>query len=114
MGRIVTGLILGIAWLLLLLEGNYLLFSLVIIAVGGLAFYEFLRMNSPLVGKRYIPLILIVGLFPLAGVSLWGSWALSTSLFLTFLVMTILTVALFPPWIIAWNLSPGYGLAFFI
>lgn len=96
MGRIVTGLILAIGWLLLLLVGTYPLFCIVITAGGGVALYEFLRMSSPEVENKHIPLVLIVGLFPLAAVSLWGSGALTSSLFLALLILIILTVVMFP------------------
>ena len=66
MGRIVTGLILAIGWLLLLLVGTYPLFCLVITAGGGMALYEFLRMSTPEVEQKHIPLVLILGIFPLA------------------------------------------------
>jgi len=96
MGRIVTGLILAIGWLLLLLVGTYPLFCIVITAGGGVALYEFLRMSSPEVENKHIPFVLIVGLLPLAAVSLWGSGALTSSLFLALFILILLTVFMFP------------------
>ncbi len=96
MGRIVTGLILAIGWLLLLLIGTYPLFCIVITAGGGVALYEFLRMSSPEVENKHIPFVLIVGLLPLAAVSLWGSGALTSSLFLALFILILLTVFMFP------------------
>lgn len=96
MGRIVTGLILAICWILLLLVGPYPLFCLVITAGGGIALYEFLRMSSREGEQRYIPLVLILGIVPLGAASLWGSIALTSSLFLALLVLIIVTVAAYP------------------
>lgn len=96
MGRIVTGLILAIGWLLLLLVGTYPMFCLVVTAGGGIALYEFLRMSSPEVEQKHIPLVLIIGIFPLVAASLWGSGAVTASLFLALLILIIITVAAYP------------------
>jgi phosphatidate cytidylyltransferase len=96
MGRIVTGLILAIGWLLLLLVGTYPLFCFVITAGGGVALYEYLRMSSPEVEQKHIPLVLILGIFPLAAASLWGSGTVTSSLFLALLILIIVTVVAYP------------------
>lgn len=96
MGRIVTGLILAIGWLLLLLVGTYPLFCLVITAGGGVALYEFLRMSSPEVEQKHIPLVLILGIFPLVSASLWGSGAVNSSLLLALFVLIVVTVVAYP------------------
>jgi phosphatidate cytidylyltransferase len=96
MGRIVTGLILSIGWLLLLLVGTYPLFCLVITAGGAVALYEFLRMSSPEGEQKHIPLVIIVGLLPLVAVSFWDSSALTLSLFLALLILIIVTVVSYP------------------
>ena len=96
MGRIVTGLILAIGWLLLLLVGPYPVFCLVVTAGGGIALYEFLRMSSPEVEQKHIPLVLMIGIFPLVAASLWGSGAVTSSLFLALLILIIVTVAAYP------------------
>jgi phosphatidate cytidylyltransferase len=96
MGRIVTGLILAIGWLLLLLVGTYPLFCLVVTAGSGVALYEFLRMSSPAAEQKHVPLVLILGVCPLITVSLWGIGALTSSLFLILLILIIVTVAVYP------------------
>lgn len=96
MGRVVTGLILAAGWLLLLLVGTYPLFCIVITAGGGVALYEFLRMSSPEVEQKHIPMVLILGVFPLVAASLWGSGAVIFSLFLALLILIIITVVAFP------------------
>jgi phosphatidate cytidylyltransferase len=96
MVRIVTGLILAIGWLLLLLVGTYPMFCLVITAGAGVALYEFLRMGSPEVEQKHIPLVLILGIFPLVSASLWGSGAVNFSLFLALLVLIIVTIVAYP------------------
>jgi len=95
MGRIVTGLILGIGWLLLLLMGTYPLFSLVITAGGAVALHEFFRMRLPGSESKYTLPLIIVGLFPLLGAFLWGSGGMSSMLFLAFIFLVILTVAVY-------------------
>ena len=96
MGRIITGLILAIGWLLLLLLGTYPLFCLVITAGGGVALYEFLRMSSPVIERKYIPSVIVLGIFPMLVASLWGIWALTTGLFLILFLLIILTVVAYP------------------
>jgi phosphatidate cytidylyltransferase len=96
MGRIITGLSLAIGWLLLLFLGTYPLFCLVITAGGGLALYEFLRMNLQGNASRHIFPLLIVGILPVLGASLWGSNGLTSGLFLAFTILVILTVLVYP------------------
>jgi len=96
MGRIVTGLILGIGWLLLLFVGTYPLFCLVITAGGGVALYEFLRMSLPVSESKYTAPIFLMGILPLLGASLWGGDGMNSSLFLAFIVLVVLTVAAYP------------------
>jgi phosphatidate cytidylyltransferase len=96
MGRVVTGLGLAVAWIILLFAGPHLLFCLVITAGGGLALYELLRMSSPQDERQYIPAVIALGIFPMLAASLWGIWALTSGLFLAFLLVIILTVAAYP------------------
>ena len=96
MGRIITGLILGICWLLLLLVGTYPLFCIVITVGGGITLHEFLRMSLPENESKYTLPLLIVGLFPLLGASLWASGGMISMLFLAFIVLIILTVVVYP------------------
>jgi len=96
MGRVVTGLILATGWLLLLLVGTYPLFCLVVTAGGGVALYEFLRMSSPEVEQKHIPVVLLLGILPLAAASFWGVGAVTSSLFLALLILIILTVIAYP------------------
>ena len=96
MGRIVTGLILAVSWLLLLFVGPYTLFCLVITGAGGIALYEFLRMSSPEMERKHIPFILMLGILPLIAASLWGGAGVPASLFSALLILIIFTVAAFP------------------
>ena len=96
MGRVITGFGMAIAWLLLLFVGPYLLFCLVITAGGGVALYEFLRLSSPENERKYIAPVIVLGVFPLLVASLWGIWALTSSLFLALLLLVILTVIAYP------------------
>jgi phosphatidate cytidylyltransferase len=92
MGRVFTGLILAVGWLSLLFAGTYPLFCLVITAGCGVALYEFLRMGLSGSESRHLFPLLIVGMFPLLGASLWGSSGMISNLFLAFIVLIILTV----------------------
>jgi phosphatidate cytidylyltransferase len=96
MGRVITGLGLATGWLLLLFWGPYLLFCLFITAGGGVALYEFLHISSQEREQKYIPSLVILGISPLLITSLWGAWALTTSLFLALLFLIFLTVAAYP------------------
>jgi len=96
MGRIFTGLILAVGWLLLLLFGTYPLFCFIITACCGLALYEFLRMVLSGNESRHLFVLLVAGLLPLVGASLWGSGGMVTSLLLGFIVVIILTVVAYP------------------
>lgn len=96
MGRIFTGLILAVGWLLLLLFGTYPLFCFFITACCGLALYEFLRMVLSGNESRHLFFLLVAGLLPLVGASLWGSGGMVTSLLLGFIVVIILTVVAYP------------------
>ncbi|MBW2467157.1 MAG: phosphatidate cytidylyltransferase [Deltaproteobacteria bacterium] len=96
MGRIITGLILAVGWLLLLFLGSYPLFCLVITACGGVAFYEFFRMSLPASENKHFVSVLIVGILPLLGTTAWGFSGLTTSLFLALLLLIILTITAYP------------------
>lgn len=96
MGRIVTGLILAIGWLLLLLVGSYYLFCLIIMVAGGGALYEFHRMSAPATEQKFIVPAVILGILPLAAASVWGSPGIISSLFLAFCLLVILTVGVYP------------------
>lgn len=93
MGRIVTGLILAIAWLLLLFMGPYSLFCLIIALVGGMALYEYLHISSPKNEQKHILPVVLLGLFPIAAASFWGGTSIIFSLFLALLILIIITVA---------------------
>ena len=95
MGRIFTGLIFAAGWLLLLFWGTYPLFCLFISACCGVALYEFLHMGLSERETRYLVFLLIVGMLPLLGTSLWGSNGMISSLFLAFVVLIIFTVVTF-------------------
>ena len=96
MGRIITGLILAVGWLLLLLVGTYPLFCLIITLAGGVGLYEFLRISSPETEHKYIAPVVILGIFPLVAASLWGGTAIISSLFLAFFVLIIITLRAYP------------------
>jgi phosphatidate cytidylyltransferase len=92
MGRIFTGLILAAGWLLLLLFGTYPLFCFFITACCGAALYEYFRMGLTESESRHLFFLLIIGMLPLLGTSLWGSSGMIANLFLAFIVIIILTV----------------------
>ena len=96
MGRITTGLFLGICWLLLLFIGNYAAFCIVLTVSAGVALYEFLRMSMSGSDARYLLPVLAAGLLPMLGVSYAGSNGLATGMFIAFFVLILLTVIVFP------------------
>lgn len=96
MGRVVTGIILALGWILLLLLGTYPLFCFVVTAGGAAALYEFLRMSSPEVEQKHVPFILILGILPLLAVAFWGGGAVTSGLFLALLILIIITVIAYP------------------
>ena len=96
MGRLVTGFILAAGWILLLFAGPYALFCLVIILGGEVALLEFLRMSQMEGEQKHTRLILAIGIIPLVAASLWGSPGLDFSIFLSLLLLTILTLAAYP------------------
>lgn len=96
MGRVLTGFILASGWLLLLIVGTYPMFCLVITGGGGLALFELLRMCSPELKQKYFSVALVLGLFPLVGASIWGSGAVTSSLFLSFCILIIVAVIEYP------------------
>ena len=96
MGRIFTGLILAVGWLLLLFFGTYPLFCFFITACCGVALYEFLHMGLSKSESRHLFFLLIVGMLPLLGTSLWGSSGMISNLFLAFVVIIIFTVVAYP------------------
>lgn len=96
MSRIFTGLVLAAGWLLLLFLGSFSLFSLFITLCGGVALYEFLRMGLPESETRHIPPVILIGILPLIGTSVWGNIGMTSCLFLAFLLLVILTVAAYP------------------
>jgi phosphatidate cytidylyltransferase len=96
MGRVITGLLLAIAWFLLLLYGNFVLFCLVVAVGTCLALHEYLQMACGEVVKSHKPIILFVGLFPLIGAAQWGAGAIIASLFIALLLLIILTFVAYP------------------
>jgi phosphatidate cytidylyltransferase len=67
MKRLITGVLASAAWLLLLFQGPFPLFWLVITALAGVALAEYLAIVLPSLNKRArLPLILF-GLLPLVG-----------------------------------------------
>ncbi len=96
MGRIVTGLILIIGWILLLLMGPFSLFCLVITTGSGVALYEFLRMSSQESESKHAFPLIVVGVLPILGGSFGGSSGMTSGLFLAFILLIILTVSAYP------------------
>jgi len=96
MRRIITGLLLAIAWFLLLLYGGPVLFFLVMTAGTVLALNEYLRMACQEVEKKHEPIILLIGLLPLVGAFLGGLDIVVACIFLALLLLIIITFAAYP------------------
>jgi phosphatidate cytidylyltransferase len=96
MRRIVTGLLLAITWFLLLLYGDPVLFFLVVAAGSILALKEYLRMACIEVGKKHVPIILLIGMLPLIG-AFFGKLDLVVGcIFLALVLLVIITLAAYP------------------
>jgi phosphatidate cytidylyltransferase len=96
MRRIITGLLLAIAWFLLLLYGGSVLFFLVVAAGTLLALNEYLRMACKEVEKKHEPIILLIGLLPLAGAFFGGMGIAVAFIFLALLLLIIITFVAYP------------------
>lgn len=96
MGRVVTGLILAAAWLLLLFAGTYPLFCLVITAAVARGLFELLHMAAPESEQRFLFPVLFLGIILPATVSLWGSGVMAASLFSVFLLLALFVLAVYP------------------
>jgi phosphatidate cytidylyltransferase len=72
MKRIITGIMAGAAWLLLLFLGPFSLFSLTITGLAGVALAEYLAIVLPGVDRRDKTPLILFGLLPLVGVFFGG------------------------------------------
>jgi len=91
----VTGLLLGGGWLLLLLYGPFILFGLAICGAGAIGLYEYFRMILGEEEKRFLGLGIILGLIPLLA-ALWGQVEfVAAALFLSMLFLAISVMQIF-------------------
>lgn len=96
MQRIITGLLLAIAWFLLLVYGDSVLFFLVVAAGTVLALNEYLRMACKEIEKKHTPIILLIGVLPLIGAFFGGIEIVVACIFLALLLLIIITFAAYP------------------
>ena len=92
----VTGLLLGGGWLLLLLYGPFLVFGLVVCAAGTIGLYEFFRMILSDEEKRYRGLGVFLGLIPLVAALGGRIEFVAAALFLSMLFLAVSVLQLFP------------------
>jgi len=59
MNRIIPGILLALFWLLLLLQGSVLLFSICAVIIAWVGAYEYLRMVAPTILAKFDRLFLI-------------------------------------------------------
>lgn len=95
MGRLITGLLLAIAWFLLLFFGGFTLFCLVVGAAVVVALHEYVKMACKELDKKYVPSILCISVIPLIGAYSGGFSAAIGGIFVTLLLLIILTFAVF-------------------
>ena len=92
----VTGLLLGGGWLLLLLYGPFYVFGLVVCAAGTIGLYEFYRMVFGDEEKRYRTLGVFLGLIPLAAALGGRIEFVAAALFLSMFFLAVSVLHLFP------------------
>jgi phosphatidate cytidylyltransferase len=92
----VTGLLLGGGWLLLLLYGPFFVFGLVVCAAGTIGLYEYFRMVLSDEEKRYLTLGVFLGLIPLVSALGGRIEFVAAALFLSMLFLAIAVLLLFP------------------
>ena len=96
MMRVVTGLLLGSGWLLLLVYGPFYVFGLVVCAAGTIGLYEYFRMVLSDEEKKYRTLGVFLGLIPLV-TALGGRLEfVAAALFLSMLFLAVSILQLFP------------------
>ena len=87
MQRLATGTILGLAWLLLLLKGSVLAFSLVLLVVAAVLLHEFCSMALSDFPDYDRAAVTILGLLPIAGAYLGSLAAINGAALLAFLLL---------------------------
>jgi phosphatidate cytidylyltransferase len=95
MMRMVTGLLLGGGWLLLLLYGPFFLFGLAICGAGAIGLYEYFRMNLGEGEKRFLGLGVLLGLIPLVAALGGRIEFVAAALFLSMLFLVIAVLQIF-------------------
>lgn len=87
MKRILTGLILGSAWLLLLLFGPFQLFWLLVTAAAGLGLDEYFRMTLVGPERKFRAWFVAIGLFPMLASYAGRIDAVAAGFFISLLVL---------------------------
>ena len=82
MKRLITGVLLGSFWLMLLIYGSFSLFWLIITIGGAVALYEYMSMVFGDVEKRHVYSAILLGLFPQLSAYTGRPDILAASLFL--------------------------------
>jgi phosphatidate cytidylyltransferase len=96
MMRVVTGLLLGGGWLLLLWYGPFYVFGLVVCVAGTIGLYEYFRMVLGDEEKKYRALGVFLGLIPLVAALGGRIEFVATALFLSMLFLAVSVLQLFP------------------
>jgi len=91
----VTGLLLGGGWLLLLLYGPFILFSLAVCGAGAIGLYEYFRMILGDEEKRFLGLGVMLGLVPLLAALGGRIEFVAAALFLSMLFLVISVLQIF-------------------
>lgn len=89
--RHVTGLFLGVGWILLLTKGSYFLLWLVLSILGSIALFEYADIVFLRRGKREQILSIVLGLFPVGAAYFGQMEVVAAALFLALLSLFIIT-----------------------
>lgn len=93
MKRIITGLIVGCGWLLLLLSGSLSVFSLVISLVGAITVNEYLKITLTPQDQKYKSAVIATSILPLlAAYSSQQPNTVAASIFVSLLILICITL----------------------
>ncbi len=96
MKRIITGLLLGGLWLLLLFGGSFLSFGLVVCAAGCVGLYEYSRIVLNEDENRFIVWFVIIGSFPLLTALSKRLDIIVAGFFLSLLLLVLFILIIYP------------------
>lgn len=96
MQRLATGILLALAWLLLLLKGGILAFWLALLAVAAILLHEFCRMTLSDFSRRDRTAVTILGLFPVVAAYFGTAAAIDIGALFAFILLFLHIFSIYP------------------